>query len=149
MVLGDIRSAGRQGVRGDAMTAIAKAKASYWELPEAAQLSIAYAFGVVPISATPNAVFEAGRSWGVIIQNGPDSYCLTAYGDRIAHDEMARKDKIVAEQERRARKKAGDAAGAYLDEIGKTDLAKLTPDQWEKFCERLTATYMHWRLAKS
>lgn len=130
------------------MSATAKAKASYGELPEAAQMSIAYAFGSVPISATPTAVFEAGRSWGVILQNGPDSYCLTAYGDKIAHDEISRKDAIVAVQEKNARQKAGDAAGAYLDEIGKTDLATLTADQWDRFCEQMTATYMKWRLAK-
>jgi hypothetical protein len=27
----------------------------------------------------------------------------------------------------------GEAAGAYLDQIGKTDLADLTPEQWHKF----------------
>lgn len=112
-------------------------------------MSIAYAFGAVPISATPTAIFTAGVSWGVIIQNGVDSFCLTAYGDRIAYEEIARKDAIVAEQEKRARQKAGEVAGAYLDEIGKTDLATLTADQWETFCTKMTATFMHWRLAKS
>ena len=28
----------------------------------------------------------------------------------------------------------GDAAGAYLDSIGKSDLASLTPDEWATFC---------------
>lgn len=27
----------------------------------------------------------------------------------------------------------GDAAGAYLDEIGRTDLATLTAEEWETF----------------
>jgi len=30
--------------------------------------------------------------------------------------------------------RAGSIAGAYLDNIGKTDLADLTPNQWSKFC---------------
>jgi hypothetical protein len=29
--------------------------------------------------------------------------------------------------------KAGDVAGQYLDEIGKTDLAGLTAEQWKDF----------------
>lgn len=28
----------------------------------------------------------------------------------------------------------GNAAGAYLDQCGKTDIAALTPDQWRTFC---------------
>jgi hypothetical protein len=30
--------------------------------------------------------------------------------------------------------KGGEVAGRYLDEIGKTDLAALTRDEWETFC---------------
>lgn len=33
----------------------------------------------------------------------------------------------------------GEQAGAYLDQIGKTDLAELAPDQWLKFL----ATFLH------
>lgn len=36
-----------------------------------------------------------------------------------------------------AAEKGGEAAGAYLDEIGKTDLASLTLDEWREFCGRL------------
>jgi hypothetical protein len=32
-----------------------------------------------------------------------------------------------------ARLSAGAAAGAYLERIGKTDLAELTPDEWQAF----------------
>src|SRR5262245_30308129 len=35
----------------------------------------------------------------------------------------------------------GCEAGQYLDEIGVTDLAALTPDQWCEFCRRLIAGY--------
>lgn len=33
----------------------------------------------------------------------------------------------------------GQAAGAYLEEIGKTDLAEMTPDEWHTFLERFVA----------
>lgn len=35
--------------------------------------------------------------------------------------------------ERRALEDGGNAAGAYLDEIGKTDLATLTEEEWATF----------------
>lgn len=33
----------------------------------------------------------------------------------------------------------GDAGGAYLDQIGKTDLATMTADEWAEFCGRMFA----------
>ena len=33
--------------------------------------------------------------------------------------------------------KGGEVAGQYLDSIGKTDLASLTPDEWLAFCTKL------------
>ena len=38
------------------------------------------------------------------------------------------------EIERKAVGKGGQAAGAYLDQIGVFDMSKLTRDQWESFC---------------
>lgn len=38
--------------------------------------------------------------------------------------------------ERLALDEGGDAAGAYLDEIGKTDLAELSANEWREFRER-------------
>jgi hypothetical protein len=37
----------------------------------------------------------------------------------------------------------GDRGGAYLDAIGITDLAKLNPAQWEKFCGLVVAGAFH------
>ena len=34
-----------------------------------------------------------------------------------------------------------DIAGGYLDEIGKTDLANLDPEQWREFLRRLLTGY--------
>jgi hypothetical protein len=36
---------------------------------------------------------------------------------------------------------AGNLAGAYLDEIGKTDMAALTPDEWRSFLHRIVVGY--------
>jgi hypothetical protein len=38
---------------------------------------------------------------------------------------------IVSRIERQALLDGGDALGAYLDKIGKTDLTQLTPEEWE------------------
>jgi hypothetical protein len=36
---------------------------------------------------------------------------------------------------------AGTQAGAYLDEIGKTDMAVLTPDEWRSFLRHIVTGY--------
>ncbi|KAB1068890.1 DUF6511 domain-containing protein [Methylobacterium planeticum] len=41
------------------------------------------------------------------------------------------------EYEARAVMAAGERAGAYLDDIGQTDLAKLDPANWAEFCKIL------------
>ena len=41
--------------------------------------------------------------------------------------------------ERLAVHEGGDKGGEYLDEIGKTDLAVLTEDEWREFLERIEA----------
>ena len=38
--------------------------------------------------------------------------------------------------EKRALERAGEIAGAYLDDIGKTDLAALTAEEWAEFWRR-------------
>lgn len=40
-----------------------------------------------------------------------------------------------------ARRDAGSAAGAYLDEIGKSDLADLTEEQWLKFLAKVISGF--------
>lgn len=39
--------------------------------------------------------------------------------------------------EQRARDEAGEAAGAYLDKLGKTDLASLTETEWRAFLDQV------------
>lgn len=36
----------------------------------------------------------------------------------------------------------GKAAGAYLDELGRTDLGQLSRVEWAEFCDRLTRGYL-------
>jgi hypothetical protein len=36
---------------------------------------------------------------------------------------------------------AGVEAGAYLDELGNTDLARLDPDQWREFLRRIVVGF--------
>lgn len=36
----------------------------------------------------------------------------------------------------------GKAAGAFLDELGRTDLGQLSRAEWAEFCERLTRGYL-------
>lgn len=45
----------------------------------------------------------------------------------------------ITHNERAAAIAGGNAGGEYLDEIGKTDLASLSPEEWGEFCARLFA----------
>lgn len=119
----------------------------YEKMPVEAQLSLSYVAGRVPVSATPPAVVEAGRSWGLIITKD-DEAIFTKFGDDMLRMIIAHKDAIVAKQEERARIEAGNAGGQYLDEINVFDLSKLKEDQFLTFIKRVTDTYMFYRLAK-
>ena len=65
-----------------------------------------------------------------------DPECL-----RLAKDSYDMKQDDFTRIESLAAQKGGEEGGAYLDEIGVTDLAKLTPDCWAEFCRRLVAGY--------
>lgn len=43
--------------------------------------------------------------------------------------------------EKQALEDGGNAGGAYLDEIGKTDLASLGEDEWSRFLELVLTSY--------
>lgn len=51
------------------------------------------------------------------------------------------KENIVSERETQARQIAGEAGGRYLDSIGKTDLADLSPEEWQTFIDRMFETF--------
>ena len=54
---------------------------------------------------------------------------------------MAMMAKDLEKFERIALDEAGTAAGCYLDQIGKTDLAALDREEWKKFLETLLTTF--------
>lgn len=43
--------------------------------------------------------------------------------------------------EQHAVKEAGNEAGAYLDELGNTDLAAMTAEQYIEFCRRIVVGF--------
>ena len=56
----------------------------------------------------------------------------------VAH----RKGIELARDEAAAALAGGQAAGAFLEELGQTDMAQLSREQWAAFCERLTRGYL-------
>lgn len=109
-------------------------------------MALPYAAGKIPVSATPPGIIKAGEGWGLTIVKN-DKVTLTKFGDEMLSMICAHKDAIVEEQEGKARARAGDAGGQYLDEIGVFDLTKLNEDQWSTFVKKITDTYMYWRLS--
>lgn len=65
-----------------------------------------------------------------------DPECLA-----IAKDSFAMKQEEFGRVENMAMTEGGNAGGAYLDSIGKTDLATLTPAEWEEFLKTVIAGY--------
>jgi len=62
--------------------------------------------------------------------------CLTVAKNSysLPQDQFSRLESLAAG-------KGGEEGGAFLDGIGKTDLATLTPDEWFEFCRRIVAGY--------
>jgi len=52
----------------------------------------------------------------------------------MKQDEFTRIESLAAGR-------GGEAAGAFLEQIGKTDMAQLTRAEWFEFCRRLVAGY--------
>lgn len=128
---------------------MAAAKASldgYHKMPIDAQMALSFGVGNVPASAWPEAVLSQGVSWGLVITNGDDA-SLTKYGDDMVHLVIAMKDGQAEEQDARAREKASQAGGAYLDGLGVYELDKLSEEQWNGFIKKITGTFLFHRLA--
>jgi len=65
-----------------------------------------------------------------------DPDCLT-----LARETYTMRQVEWIEIELQAIRDAGNHAGEWLDRTGKTDLATLTPDEWEAFCKHMVASY--------
>jgi nitrogenase molybdenum-iron protein alpha/beta subunit len=64
---------------------------------------------------------------------GRQGWACDACGILLAKRAIRMSEEAFDEFEIRAIDAAGDEAGSYLDDIGKTDLADLTPDEWRHF----------------
>lgn len=78
----------------------------------------------------------APRTGQSIIWVCDDPDCL-----QIAKDSYAMKQEQFSRIESLAAGKGGEEGGAYLDTIGKTDLATLTTDEWFEFLRRIVSGY--------
>lgn len=65
-----------------------------------------------------------------------DLECLT-----IARDSYAMKQNEFTRIESLAAGAGGEEGGAFLDSIGKTDLATMSDAEWFEFCRRIVAGY--------
>lgn len=70
-------------------------------------------------------------------KNGPLRWFCQDCGPNLACKAIAMASREFDRAEQHAVQEAGDAAGAYLDSIGKTDLATLTEAEWGEFCRRM------------
>lgn len=65
-----------------------------------------------------------------------DPQCL-----QLAKDSYTMKQDHFSRVESRAAGRGGEEGGEFLDTIGKSDLATLSPDEWFEFCRRVVAGY--------
>lgn len=75
------------------------------------------------------------RSWGIGVGDlgRKTGWTCRACNPDIAWSAFRMSDDRFDVYETKALKAAGGEAGAYLDSIGVTDLAKLTEGEWERF----------------
>lgn len=73
-------------------------------------------------------------------QSGPITIHMDDHLHRFCGQDCARifmTRPTITKDENQACKIGGDAAGAFLERIGKTDLASLSLTEWEEFCATL------------
>jgi hypothetical protein len=70
----------------------------------------------------------------------PASFCSMLCSEvwMVAH----RKKIELTRDESAAALAGGKAAGAWLEQLGRTDMARLSRVEWAEFCERLTRGYL-------
>lgn len=74
------------------------------------------------------------RAGGAVTISKGSSLAVQLCSDECAKVYIMR-PQALEHNEKQACLKGGEAAGAYLESIGKTDLATLSPAQWATFCE--------------
>jgi len=74
------------------------------------------------------------RSQMLWVCNDPDCLKIAKATQNMKQDEFSRIESLAAGR-------GGAEAGAFLEQIGKTDLAQLNHAEWFEFCRRLIASY--------
>jgi len=77
---------------------------------------------------------DSRRSDTLWVCDDPQCLQLAKVTKNMRQDEFNRAEK-------QAVSKGGMQAGAFLEQIGKTDMARLNKAEWEEFCRRLVAEY--------
>jgi hypothetical protein len=98
---------------------------------------------VTGISYPPHPCAICGREWRAVAFKAPGDrhqkhFCSFECSE--VYMKAAKKQIAITKNEAAAITQGGKAAGAYLEQIGKTDLADMTGEEWEKFCATLFET---------
>jgi hypothetical protein len=99
-----------------------------------------------PVAALPHPCAVCNRAGAGFAFSAPGTPAAPAHFCSMRCSEVwmaAHRGKIVLTRDEAAAALAGGkAAGAFLDELGRTDLARLSRVEWAEFCERLTRGYL-------
>lgn len=85
----------------------------------------------------PGYPCEICRRDGESVRVHADDRVLDFCSKDCARIYMTRNAPMTSAHERAAIIVGGDAAGGYLDRLGKTDLATMTEEEWREFCKVL------------
>lgn len=99
-----------------------------------------------PAAWPPYPCAVCNRAGAGVAFNAPGTRCSPAFFCSMRCSEVwmvAHRRKIeLTRDEAAAALAGGKAGGAYLEQLGRTDLGQLSRVEWAEFCERLTRGYL-------
>jgi len=99
-----------------------------------------------PVAAPPYPCAVCNRASAGFAFNAPGAQVLPAFFCSMRCSEVwmvaHRKGIELTRDEAAAALAGGKVAGAFLEQLGRTDMAQLTREQWGAFCEQLTRGYL-------